>query len=88
MVRSTTRKLLRSGREDTLLFDLEADPLEMADLSADPGRQEEMRGLSDELARWALFDAPTPNHLDEYARICPAGNAQALADGHRQGTRR
>ncbi len=84
MVRSRTRKLLVNiDRARSHFFDLVADPMEMHDLMHDPARQAEIAEFNRQLARWSLFDAPTPLHQDEHAAIIPAPNAQPLSKGHR-----
>jgi len=85
MVRSRTHKLLlRKQREKSLFFDLENDPLELTDLSSEPACRERMDAYARRLAEWALFECPTPPHLDEYAPIIGAPNARRLDHGHRE----
>lgn len=84
MARSKTRKLLlHRDPQRSLLFDLEADPMELNDLIGEPGRQGEAEELTRRIARWSLFDAPAPTNLDERAGIISAPNAQPLSKGHR-----
>jgi arylsulfatase A-like enzyme len=45
-IRSARRKLILSGGEPWLYFDLEADPLELRNLAADPSRAGEIRELA------------------------------------------
>jgi len=84
MVRSRTRKLLWCRQEDhSQLLDLQADPLEMHNLIDDPARRDEVRALREDLARWALFDAPSRTYLDEYAETIDRPNVRSLRTGHR-----
>jgi len=84
MVRSKTRKLLLCRQPDrSQFFDLEADPLELDNLYADPSRQAEVAELAGLLMRWSLFDAPTRTHLDEHAPRIAQPNVPPLDDGHR-----
>lgn len=54
MARTRTHKLLLTGKApgQSLFFDLQADPLELHDLSASPQSQEEIRRLTAALAVW------------------------------------
>lgn len=86
MVRSQRHKLLLDRQEDqSLFFDLDTDPHELANRFHDPACQEEIRRHREALFRWALFDARTPVNLDELAAISPAPNALGYDPDRRQG---
>jgi len=85
MVRTKDRKLLLCpDLADSLLFDLGRDPLEMDNLLGRSEHQADGAALLDRLARWALFDARTPAHLDERAPRIAADNVPDLDDDHRR----
>ena len=66
MARTRRHKLLLSRSESfTQLFDLEADPYELRNLAAE--RPELRAELEGRLARWMLFESPTPVRVDGYA---------------------
>ena len=86
MARDKRYKLLWCRDEQkSLFFDLQEDPHEERDLYREKGCKNEIRRLKGALARWALFDAPAPVHLDEDAPIIGADNARAHDGGHREG---
>ncbi len=74
MVRSVSRKLLLA-RDDrrSLFFDLESDPLEMANLYRHPDYREEVSAFKDRLTHWIAFEAVPPPHADTDARQVRAG---------------
>ncbi|MBN2449874.1 MAG: sulfatase-like hydrolase/transferase [Lentisphaeria bacterium] len=82
MARSHTRKLLQ-GPDRCLLFDLTRDPDELQDVSESPEYARDRKELREALARWMLFESPTPTHLDEWAPVIPAPNAPDRRDAHR-----
>lgn len=85
MVRSKTHKLLLCRNdEQSLFFELEKDPFELENRYGDPACAGMISKMKGALARWALFDAPGPVHLDEDAPIIAADNAQRHNDGHRE----
>ena len=85
MVRSRTRKLLWCPEaRHSRFFDIEADPLEMRDLSAEPDRRDEIAHLTDRLLRWSLDEAVSPTYLDENAPTLDAPNVPSPATGERQ----
>ncbi len=85
MVRTRTHKLLLAEDDSAgQFFDLRRDPMELDNLIGREG----CRRLVDEharlLARWALFDARTPVHLDERAPRAACDNVPDLDDDHRE----
>lgn len=75
MVRSVTHKLLlRRNSEESMLFDLEHDPLEIENLFGKAECQSEIATLRKQLAGWPLFDERVTNHLDHEAPQCNAKN--------------
>lgn len=76
MARTRTHKLLLygDGRGDAL-FDLGADPWELRNRISDPASAGTAGALRAALARWAMFDTPVPDHLDEDAPQIHAPNA-------------
>lgn len=75
MVRSTSRKLLacrESGASQ--FFDLEDDPYELINRIDDPGYAAEIDTMRDELAKWALFDAPSEVYVDHQAPTLSGDN--------------
>jgi arylsulfatase len=84
MARDQRYKLLWCHDEEkSLFFDLQDDPYEQHNLYRETACQQEVKRLQGEIARWALFDAPAPVHLDEEAPIIAAPNARGAANGHR-----
>ncbi len=88
MVRTRTHKLLLAEDDSAgQFFDLRRDPMELSNLIGREG----CRRLVDEharlLARWALFDARTPAHLDERAPRIACDNVPDLDDDHRESMR-
>jgi arylsulfatase len=81
MARTRRHKLLYTPDGDqTRLFDLELDPLELNDRSAEPEYLDERQALEQRLARWSLFDAPGAIHLDECGPTCEGANAVRHGD--------
>jgi arylsulfatase A-like enzyme len=86
MVRSKTHKLLLCRNDaQSLFFDLESDPFELDNRYGDPSSSGMILEMKSALAQWALFDAPSPVHLDEDAPILTTENAQHFDSGHRDG---
>lgn len=84
MVRTRTHKLLAyADPARDALFDLAADPLELENRIAEPGYAPVAAALRETLARWALFDTPTPTHLDEEAVQIDAPNVPSRAPARR-----
>lgn len=85
MARSQTQKLLLSRTpEESLFFDLQRDPLETTNLFDDPAYREQIRQHRDALTDWMLFDAVTPNYLDESAPQIDQPNVPQQGDDHRK----
>jgi arylsulfatase A-like enzyme len=86
MARTATHKLLAYGDgsddDGDAFYDLTADPYELDNRIDDPACASLVRELRDALARWALFDTPSPVHLDEHAPCIDAPNVPPL-DGAR-----
>ena len=83
MVRSGTHKLLLSrDRSMSQFFDLQQDPFEMRNVIDDPGHQHEVEALRQHLLQWALFDRPSPTHVDPRAPLIGALNLPQRGDGH------
>jgi arylsulfatase A-like enzyme len=81
MARTQTRKLLLTADPaQSLFFDLQSDPLEMDNRFHDPACQAEIADLREHLLHWALFDQPSPVHLDEAAPIIAGANVYQPAD--------
>ena len=57
-----------------MFFDLERDPLELQNLFGKAAYQDEISVMTDELARWRLFNESVTNHLDRNAPQCSAAN--------------
>lgn len=86
MARTHTHKLLLSGDHDRApdaLFDLAADPHELANRIDDPGSADIVTELRAALTRWALFDTPVPTYLDEEAAQIGAANVPAADPARR-----
>jgi arylsulfatase A-like enzyme len=85
MVRSRTHKLLLARDEaESAFFDLERDPFEYDNRLDDPAYQAEIAVFREALLRWALFDTPSPTHLDEDAPIIAGDNVPRPGDGHKE----
>lgn len=81
MARTRRHKLLLNADPDQcLFFDLARDPLEMDNRYADPACQAEIARLRDGLLHWALFDQPSPVHLDEAAPLIDGPNVYRPGD--------
>ena len=81
MARTQRHKLLLNpDPAQRLFFDLERDPLEMDNRYDDPACQSEIAHLRNRLLHWALFDQPSPVHLDEAAPIIDGENVYRPAD--------
>jgi arylsulfatase A-like enzyme len=86
MARTKSRKLLAFGtkeRASRLFFDLENDPLEMNDLSADPARLAEVGRLADAIKAWRPADRIEPPYLDEDAPQIDRPNVPSRDRSHR-----
>lgn len=85
MARSYRYKLLLCKDLDkSLFFDLQKDPLELNNLFHHPDYQEKIEEYTRAIARFVLFDAPSPIHLDENAPIISGKNIPSSYDGHRE----
>jgi arylsulfatase A-like enzyme len=83
MVRSQTRKLLLCGdKTHSGFFDLERDPLEMHNQIGEPAYRDEIEAMQKQLLQWALFDSPSPVHLDRDAPVIAGQNVPWRDDGH------
>ncbi|MFW6124970.1 MAG: sulfatase [Pirellulales bacterium] len=75
MVRTAARKLLWSHQPgQSLLFDLERDPLEMTSRYDDADYQEDVRELKDALLEWLRVEAVSGPYVDLDARQIDAPN--------------
>mgnify|MGYP006279501143 CR=1 FL=1 len=84
MIRSRTRKLIvRRDREKSQFFNLEQDIFEERNLYNAPEYLDEIGAYSRRLTDWALFEALTPNCLDEEQTTISQANVLAPADGKR-----
>jgi arylsulfatase A-like enzyme len=85
MVRSRTRKLIRTQpREESLFFDLERDPLEFEDAFDRPEYAAEIREFEAAAERWLGREPDLRVHLDERAPRIARPNVPELDDGHRE----
>ena len=86
MARSAGRKLLlREPREKSLLFDLQADPLEMNNLFAKADRADEIRRLEEAIGAWCGDDyRPFDKYVDVEAPRIEAANVPPIDDEHRR----
>jgi len=82
MARTAQCKLLFNVRDPgrTLFFDLQADPCELHDLSADAATAALRAGLTERLREW-LPDADYPAYLDEAAPVIDRPNVSRGAAG-------
>lgn len=81
MARTHRHKLLLCRqREQSQFFDLQRDPNELNNRFQDPACQREIRSLSQALARWVLFDQPSPTHLNEHAPVNRQANGFQSGD--------
>lgn len=72
MARSRTHKLLKcQDAEFDRLFDLNADPLETTNVLRKSEHVDARDQLQKALTRWAMFEARTTVHVDEYAPVIP-----------------
>jgi arylsulfatase A-like enzyme len=84
MVRSRTRKLIRTEpREESLFFDLERDPLEFENAFDRPEYATEIREFEAAAERWLGRGPNLDIHLDERAPRVAGPNVPDLDDGHR-----
>jgi arylsulfatase A-like enzyme len=83
MVRSHKHKLLlcQDGTQSQF-FDLERDPLELANSIADRVYQAKIVELTGALSRWALFEAPSQVYRDDCAPVIEGDNVPIRGDGH------
>ncbi len=85
MARTATRKLILSDTDATsLLFDLERDPLEMANLISSPDYKDDVEGLKKAIVHWrGSLERVKPN-IDENADQIEAPNVPPLDGSHRE----
>ncbi len=84
MVRTEKYKLLYSDKMRSQFFDLENDPLELANLIDSPEYKDIIKEFKDHLLKWFTDIArPHPN-IDHNAPISPCTNAKKSDAGHRQ----
>jgi arylsulfatase A-like enzyme len=83
MVRTKSRKLLLR-KEEELLFDLEEDPLELSDVSADAAYADDLARLRETATTWRDADASSETYVDERAPRIAAGNVPDIDDDHRE----
>ena len=84
MARTTTSKLIESERTGvTLFYDLEKDPCETTDLSADPSRQDEIQALRQAIADWRGTGELPDTYLDEDAPTIDQPNVPGPGRAHR-----
>jgi len=77
MARTKTRKLLYcKNKEESMLFDLARDPLEMKNVIDDPEYSEDKYKLLEGLVQWRFFDTPVPAYLNEEEKLCKSGIAK------------
>jgi arylsulfatase A-like enzyme len=83
MVHSGTHKLLLS-RDRTLsqFFDLQQDPFEIHNVIDNPTYRNEVEALRQQLLQWALFDHPSPAHVDPSAPLTGGFNGAQPGDDH------
>ena len=88
MVRSHEHKLI-VDRDPTrsLFFDLVDDPHELENRLDDPRYAEAITAFHQRLARWSLFDCPSPVYRDADAPVCPGDNVLAGDGEHRETSR-
>ena len=85
MARTATHKLIVDKKgEATLLFDLEKDPYELNDCSADPAYGDVLAGLQEAITGLRPFEDLPETYLDEHAPIVQAPNAQPLDEKRRE----
>ncbi|HOH31532.1 MAG TPA: sulfatase-like hydrolase/transferase, partial [Candidatus Hydrogenedentes bacterium] len=86
MSRTRTHKLLLDQvRNEALFFDLEADPLEMKDLSSDRDNRAEMRRHRKAIKEWRPFEQMPEPYLDENAPVIDRPNVPPRDLSHRPG---
>jgi arylsulfatase A-like enzyme len=84
MARSRTHKLLLNrDPQHNLCFDLQQDPLELANRFDDPAAHAEVRRCRDALADWLLFQSVIPNYSDEQAPQIGRPNCPPPGTDHR-----
>jgi arylsulfatase A-like enzyme len=85
LVRSERHKLLLHRESSrTRFYDMERDPYELHDLSGEPEAALLLREHQDALARWMLFESPTPVRLDEHAPVLTGDTYPEPGGTHRQ----
>ncbi|MHC4249225.1 MAG: sulfatase family protein [Planctomycetota bacterium] len=82
MARTRDRKLLAEGGMD-LLFDLERDPCELADVSADAAYADDLTELRAAAGNWRDPSRLPETYLNEAAPVIDQPNVPARGDGHR-----
>ncbi len=83
MARSASHKLiLTDGARESLLFDLEADPLELTNRVGDIGLAEVEQDLKRAIHEWRP-EAPSKAYVDEDAPQISAPNVPVRGDGHK-----
>jgi arylsulfatase len=85
MARTRDRKLLAVGGPEgaAMLFDLERDPRELDDVSADPAYQGDLARLRQEVHYWRKEPVPG-TYLDEYASTIAGDNVPPRDLSHRE----
>ena len=88
MARDDRYKLIWSSESARCRFyDLQTDPLEMNNRIGDATMENEIARCREALANWAMFEAITPNTLDENAPLAPGADAAPDQNAHRAAQR-
>jgi arylsulfatase A-like enzyme len=83
MVRTHDYKLLHcADAEQSQLFDLSQDPLELMNCIAKPDMKLILQSLREELLRWSLFDTKTQPYLDDLAPQIEGSHVPKREDNH------